>query len=103
MEKVLKVALDAEQEAQNIIANAMKEKEICDQNIADADKIKDKYIEIAKKHVSDFESNEKTNTQKQCEQMDRQLEQNIQKLQEMYTVHGQEWIDQMYSQITKKL
>lgn len=103
MEKILKIALDAEQKAQNIIAQAMKEKAVCYQNIANADNIKDEYIEIAKSHIREFEESEKLNTQTQCEELDRQLEQNIQKLEQLYNTHGGQWVDEMYRQITEKL
>ena len=47
MEKILKIALDAEQKAQNIVARAQAEKARCDKSIAQLGRIRDEYIEKA--------------------------------------------------------
>lgn len=103
MEKILKIALDAEQKAQSITAQALKEKELCDKNIAQTDKIREEYFEKTKARIAEFEEREKLKTQIQCEKLDKKLADNTEKLERLYKTSGGQWIDAMYRQITEKL
>ena len=103
MEKILKIALDAEQKAQNIIAQAKIEKARCDESIARADKIHDENIEKAKDAVLRFEEQERQKAQKLCKAYDKELEKSMKRLESLYETNGGQWVDKMYRQITEKL
>lgn len=103
MEKILKIALDAEQKAQNIVAQAKIEKARCDKSIAQSGRIHEKYIENAKAAVSEFENTERQKAQKLCNQCDAELAKSMKKLENLYETNGGQWVDKMYRQITEKL
>lgn len=103
MEKILKIALDAEQKAQNIVAQAQAEKARCDKSIAQSERIHDEYIEKAKAAVLEFENAERQKAQNLCNQCDAELAKSMKKLESLYEANGEQWVDKMYRQITKKL
>jgi len=96
MKKILQIALDAEQKAQNIIAQAQIEKERCDKNIAQTYTIKDKYLEKAKQSVAEFEQQENSNTQKVLESLDKELSCSMENLESRFEASADEWVDTMY-------
>ena len=103
MEKILKIALDAEQKAQNIVAQSQAEKARCDKSIAQSERIHDEYIEKAKAAVLEFENAERQKAQNLCNQCDAELAKSMKKLESLYEANGGQWVDKMYRQITKKL
>ena len=103
MEKILKIALDAEQKAQNIVARAQAEKARCDKSIAQLGRIRDEYIEKAKASVSEFENAERQKAQNLCNQCDSELAKSMKKLESLYESDVGQCVDKMYRQITKKI
>ena len=103
MKKILEIALEAEQKAQNIAENAMREKERCDKSIANADKISEEYLKKAKERIAEFEEREKLKAQVQVEKLDKELSLSMDRLEKLYKTHGDKWIDAMYREITETL
>lgn len=103
MEQILKIALEAEQKARNTVAQALNEKARCDENIAQTDKIYKRYLEEATERIAAFENKEKLKSDVQCEKLDRELCDNIARLEELYKTRKDQWVDKMYGHITEKL
>lgn len=85
------------------MAQALNEKARCDESIAQTDKIYKRYLEEAANRIAAFESKEKLKSDEQCEKLDRELSDNIARLEELYKLHKEQWVDKMYGHITEKL
>ena len=101
MEKILSVALEAEQKAQNKIAEANAEKARLDKSAAEADKIIDRYLEDAKKRVAEFEESENARVKAECEVLEKQCAGRMKRLGEQYAAGADKWLDALFESVTE--
>lgn len=101
MEKILSVALEAEQKAQNKIAEAMAEKARLDKSAAEADSIIERYADEAEKRVKEFEKNENARAESEHRALEKRCADGIKRLDEQYRKNSEAWIDALFERVLK--
>lgn len=102
MERILKIALEAELRAQNIIDEAEREKQRCADSIAAADKVLDEYMQRAQDRVAEYEKQESARAEAEKGKEKKRLENRLSRLDKLYQQSVNKWVDTLYRSITEK-
>lgn len=103
MEKILKIALDADSEAQRIVNAALAEKAKCEANAANAALVRDEYLNNAEKRVKEYDDKARSDFEKHSQALRAEYEKREKQLEKAYNDNASGWVEQMLKSITESI